>query len=79
MGTDRTDIKNIMGLAIQPTNKLSIRSITRENSAYFWGLIAVSIWIYAYFLPMGGFALKVSLFEAIVGDTSLYFCHADYR
>lgn len=73
MGTDRTDIKNIMGLAIQPTNKLSIRSITRENSAYFWGLIAVSIWIYAYFLPMGGFALKVSLFEAIVGDTSLYF------
>ena len=40
---------------------------------YFVGWIAVSIWLYAYFLPMGDFAVKVSLFEEIVGDTAFYF------
>ena len=40
---------------------------------YFVGWIAVSLWLYAYFLPMGDFALKISLFEEIVGDTTFYF------
>jgi DNA-binding CsgD family transcriptional regulator len=69
----RVDLKNFLRIAFQSTNKLSINAITRKNLPYFWGWIAVSVWLYAYFLPMGDFALKVSLFEAIVGDTTFYF------
>jgi DNA-binding CsgD family transcriptional regulator len=73
MREHKIDFKNLMGLAFSSANKLSIKSITRENLPYFGGWIAVSVWLYAYFLPMGNFALKVSLFEEIVGDTSFYF------
>ena len=67
------DLKSLLGSAFWSANKLSIKAVTRENLPYFGGWIAVSIWLYAYFLPMGDFALKVSLFEEIVGDTSFYF------
>lgn len=67
------DLKSLLGSAFWSANKLSIKAVTRENLPYFGGWIAVSIWLYAYFLPMGDFALKVSLFEQIVGDTSFYF------
>jgi len=73
MGVHKIDLKGFFRLAFQVTNKLSIKAVTRENLPYFWGWIAVSIWLYAYFLPMGGFTLKVSLFEEIVGDTTFYF------
>ena len=73
MGVHKIDLKGFFRLAFQVTNKLSIKAVTRENLPYFWGWIAVFIWLYAYFLPMGGFTLKVSLFEEIVGDTTFYF------
>ena len=73
MRIDKIDLKGLLGSAFWSANKLSIKSITRGNLPYFVGWIAVSIWLYAYFLPMGDFAIKVSLFEEIVGDTSLYF------
>lgn len=69
----RFDLKSLFGSAFWSPNKLSIKAVTRENLPYFVGWIAVSIWLYAYFLPMGDFALKVSLFEEIVGDTTFYF------
>lgn len=73
MGVHKVDLKSFLGLAFRSTNKLSIKAVTRQNLPYFWGWIAVSVWLYAYFLPMGDFALKVSLFEEIVGDTTFYF------
>lgn len=73
MKIHKIDFNSLLGSAFSPANKLSIKAITRENLPYFGGWIAVSIWLYAYFLPMGDFALKVSLFEQIVGDTSFYF------
>ncbi|NMA67922.1 MAG: helix-turn-helix transcriptional regulator [Desulfitobacterium sp.] len=69
----KIDLKSIFELPFQSANKLSIKSIKREHLPYIWGLVASSIWLYAYFLPMGDFALKVSLFEEIVGDTTFYF------
>ncbi|WP_033117669.1 helix-turn-helix transcriptional regulator [Intestinimonas butyriciproducens] len=73
MGVHKFDLKSLLGLVFRSTNKLSIKAVTRQNLPYFWGWIAVSVWLYAYFLPMGDFALKVSLFEEIVGDTTFYF------
>jgi DNA-binding CsgD family transcriptional regulator len=73
MRVHKIDLKSLLGSAFWSANKLSIKAVTRENLPYFGGLIAVSVWLYAYFLPMGGFALKVSLFEEIVGDTTFYF------
>ncbi len=73
MKIHKIDFNSLLGSAFSPANKLSIKAITRENLPYFGGWIAVSIWLYAYFLPMGDFAIKVSLFEEIVGDTSFYF------
>ena len=64
---------SLLSHAFQSANKLSIKAFRRENFPYFWGWIAVSIWLYAYFLPMGGFSIEVSLFEELVGDTTLYF------
>ena len=69
----KIDLKGLFGSEFWSANKLSIKDVRRENLPYFWGWIAVSVWLYAYFLPMGDFALKVSLFEQIVGDTSFYF------
>jgi hypothetical protein len=37
------DIKDFCRFAFQPTNKLSIKAITRRNLPYIWGLIAA--WI----------------------------------
>ncbi|MFY9174356.1 MAG: helix-turn-helix transcriptional regulator [Peptococcia bacterium] len=69
----KMDLKNLLNPPFRSANKLSIKAVSKKNLPYFVGWIAVSIWLYAYFLPMGGFALKVSLFEAVVGDTTLYF------
>lgn len=73
MEVSKFDIKNFLKLTFSSANRLSIKSISRENLPFFWGWIAVSVWLYAFFLPMGDFALKASLFEAVVGDTSFYF------
>lgn len=73
MGVHKINIKNLIESSFRSANKLSIKAITKKNLPYLIGWIAVSIWLYAYFLPMGDFALSVSLFESIVGDTSLYF------
>jgi DNA-binding CsgD family transcriptional regulator len=73
VGAHKIDLKNHLGSAFRSVNKLSIKAVTRENMPYFLGWIAVSIWLYAYFLPMGDFGVKVGLFEEIVGDTSFYF------
>jgi DNA-binding CsgD family transcriptional regulator len=67
------DIKGFYRLAFQSANKLSVKAITRKNLPYIWGLLAASVWLYAYFLPMGDLSLKADLFEAIVGDTNFYF------
>ncbi|HHX75155.1 MAG TPA: helix-turn-helix transcriptional regulator [Firmicutes bacterium] len=67
------DIKGICQLALQATNRLSVKAISRRNLPFIWGLVAASVWLYAYFLPMGDLALKVDLFESIVGETNFYF------
>ncbi len=69
----KIDLKSFIRLPFRSANKLSIKAVTKENLPYFWGFIAVSVWLYAYFLPMGDFAVKVSQFDAIVGDSNLHF------
>lgn len=73
MGVHRIHLKVFFQRAFRVTNKLSFKAITRKNLPYFWGWIAVSIWLYAYFLPRGGFAFENEMFKAIVGETNLYF------
>ncbi len=73
MGLHRVDSKNIFKSVFTSSNKLSIKAITRENLPHLWGWVAVSIWLYAYFLPMGDFALKTQMLQNIIGDTNYYF------
>lgn len=40
---------------------------------YFIGWVAVFIWIYSYFLPMGGFKFESKLYNDNVGNTQLYY------
>ena len=61
MKVHKNSLISQMGHGDRSTNKLSLKAITRDNLPYFWGWIAVSIWLYAYFIPIGGFAVKVSL------------------
>jgi hypothetical protein len=51
MGERKSRLKNLLGSAFRSANKLSIKGISKENLPYFWGCIAVSVWLYAYFLP----------------------------
>ncbi|MGI6577189.1 MAG: helix-turn-helix transcriptional regulator [Eubacteriales bacterium] len=73
MKVQMDDLKSLLRLSFRSENKLSIKAVKKENLPFFGGWVAVSVWLYAYFLPMGDFAIKVSLFESIVGDTTLYF------
>ncbi len=73
MSMNKIELKKLLGLPFRATNSLSIKAVTKKNLPYFVGWIAASVWLYAFFLPMGDFALKISLFQAIVGDTTLYF------
>ena len=66
------DIKGFCRIAFQSTNKLTSKCHEKEPTIYL-GLIAASVWLYAYFLPMGDFSLKADLIETIVGDTNFYF------
>ncbi len=67
------DIRIFFRLAFRSSNKLSIKAVTKKNLPFFWGWIAISIWLYAYFLPMGGFAFDAGKFKATVGDSPIYF------
>lgn len=73
MALHKTISKKSFRLVFRSTNKLSIKAVTRENLPHFWGWVAVSIWLYAYFLPMGNFALKTKVLHGIIGDTNFYF------
>lgn len=68
-----TDITNFFRLAFRSTNKLSIMAITKNNLPYFWGWIAIFIWLYSYFLPMGDFAFESNMFKEIMDDSPAYF------
>lgn len=52
---------------------LSFKSVTKNNLPYFIGWIAVFIWLYAYFLPMGGFKFESELYYDNVGYSSIYY------
>ncbi|MDW5299309.1 MAG: helix-turn-helix transcriptional regulator [Sedimentibacter sp.] len=52
---------------------LSIKSVSKKNLPYFIGWIAIFIWLYSYFLPMGGFKFDSKLYYENVGYTSAYY------
>ncbi len=68
-----TNLKAFLSLAFRSANSLKIKAISRRNLPFAWGWVATSIWLYAYFLPMGGFAFDAGRFKAIVGDSPIYF------
>ncbi len=72
MGVPTVNLKDRFPVLFRTRSRLSIKHITRENRPYFWGLVAVAVWLYAFFLPMG-FAFEGEPFSAIVGDSNLHF------
>jgi DNA-binding CsgD family transcriptional regulator len=68
-----SEIKDFISVVFRSTGKLRISAVTKKNMPYFLGWIAIFIWLYSYFLPMGDFAFKANLFEAITGDSQVYF------
>jgi DNA-binding CsgD family transcriptional regulator len=59
--------------AFYAANPLSLKAITKKNLPYFIGWIAVFIWLYSYFLPMGEFRFQSRLYNGNVGSSMLYY------
>lgn len=66
---NRTFLKSVF----RPAYSLSIRSITRKNIPYLVGWVCIFIWLYSYFLPMGGFRFESELYNHNVGNSTKYF------
>ncbi|MGB7605943.1 MAG: helix-turn-helix transcriptional regulator [Lutisporaceae bacterium] len=54
------------------TDTLSLRAISKKNLPYFIGWIAIFIWLYSYFLPMGGFKFESKLYYDNTGNLPIY-------
>lgn len=65
--------KNFFNVIFRPADILSLRSISKKNLPYFIAWIAVFVWVYVYFLPMGGFKFESDLYNQIVGDPTIIF------
>lgn len=73
MKTCKTYIKNFARVVFQPAHSLNLKNITGKNLPYFIGWICIFIWLYSYFLPMGGFRFESSLYNRNAGNTSAYY------
>lgn len=51
---------------------LSLKAVSRKNMPFFIGWIATFIWLYSYFLPMGGFRFESKLYYDNVGYSQVY-------
>ena len=67
------NINEFFRSTFRTADTLSIKSVTKKNLPYFIGWIAVFIWLYSYFLPMGGFKFESKLYYNNVGYTPLYY------
>lgn len=67
------DRKGFLKLVFHSSGKISLRYVTKKNFPYYWGWIAIFIWLYSYFLPMGDFAFGNILFNTTMGDSPIYF------
>lgn len=59
--------------AFHPAYSLNTKSITKKNLPYLISWVCIFIWLYAYFLPMGGFKFESELYNRNVGNTTKYF------
>lgn len=66
-------IKSFFRIVFHSPSKLSLKSVRKERLPYIWSWIAIFIWLYSYFLPMGDFAFENALFESTMGDSPVYF------
>lgn len=73
MGLYMLPIKSFFKTAFHSTGKLRIGAVTKKHLPYFVGWIAIFVWLYSYFLPMGNFAFEANLFEATMGGSPVYF------
>lgn len=67
------NVKKFFQIVFHSADTLSIKAISKKNIPYFIGWIAVFIWLYSYFLPMGGFKFESSLYNDIVGNSWVYY------
>lgn len=66
-------IKGFLGKAFQTANPLSLKSITKKNLPYFIGWVAIFIWLYSYFLPMGEFRFVNRLYNSNISNSMVYY------
>ncbi len=64
---------NFLRTAFHSAFSLSVSSLTKKNLPYLIGWVCTFIWLYSYFLPMGGFRFENELYYRNVGDTTPYF------
>jgi len=58
--------------AMNGTDHFRLRSVTRRNIPYCIGWVVVFVWLYAYFLPFGGFRFESELYNLKVADKMLF-------
>ncbi len=51
---------------------LSLKAISKKNLIYFISWIAIFIWLYSYFFPMGEFKFESKLYYDNVGNLQIY-------
>ncbi|MDP4117463.1 MAG: hypothetical protein Q8903_15110, partial [Bacteroidota bacterium] len=66
-------IKRFFHTVFKAAHSLSIRDITKKNLPFSIGWVCIFIWLYAYFLPMGGFKFEKELYNQNVGNSEIYY------
>lgn len=67
------ETKKFFNIVFRSADTLSLRTISKKNLPYFIGWIAIFIWLYSYFLPMGGFKFESKLYNNNVGNSHIYY------
>lgn len=66
-------VKGFLSKTFQTANPLSLKSVTKKNLPYFIGWIAIFIWLYSYFLPMGGFRFVNTIYDGKIKNSMIYY------
>lgn len=67
------NIKTFFQTVFQSAHSLSLRTVTKKNLPFFIGWVCIFIWLYSYFLPMGGFRFESELYNRNAGNGEKYF------
>lgn len=66
-------INKFFKVVFHTAHTLSLKSITKKNLSYFISWIAIFVWVYSYFLPMGDFKFEHQLYNNNTGNMSFYY------